>query len=166
MRGGFPQVDLPDLIHLYWPTPVEPKIRHVRTSEGGRSVRHAGLRQAKTVETPGPRPTLHTGFVHVTLPTGSVCDLAPCTLPRDDLVFLREAVSPKLRRGSLMLPAQPRYRLSDGMAATGGQSFVLPARPGTDSIIARIGWRDHGASLVWAGVCGPPRRRTATAVGG
>ena len=90
-------------------------------------------------------------FVHLTLPSGIVRDLGPCTLQPDDLTVLREAVLPKLRRGSLILPAQPRYRLSGSMAATGGWMFVLRARHGIGAVVARIGigWRDHGASLVW-----------------
>ena len=78
-------------------------------------------------------------------------ELGPRTLQRDGLTFLREVVLPKLRRGSLVLPAQPRYRLSASMAATGGWLFVLRARHGIGAVVARIGigWRDHGASLVW-----------------
>ena len=90
-------------------------------------------------------------FPHVTLPSGIVRELGPCMLQRDDLKFLREVVFPKLRRGSIVLPAQPRYRLGGSMAATGGWMFVVRARHGIGAVVARvgIGWRDHGASLVW-----------------
>lgn len=90
-------------------------------------------------------------FPHVTLPSGIVRELGPCMLQRDDLKFLREVVFPKLRRGSIVLPAQPRYRLGGSMAATGGWMFVVRARHGIGAVVARvgIGWRDYGASLVW-----------------
>ena len=55
--------------------------------------------------------------LQLTLPSGIVRELGPCKLPGEDLKVLREVVLPKLGRGSLVLPAQPRYRFSGSIAA-------------------------------------------------
>ena len=126
----------------------------MQTADEERAVRGAGIQvieDATTVAGPEQpeRPAMQ--FPHVTLPSGIVRELGPCTLRNVDLRFLREVVLAKLRRGSVVLPAQPRYRLSGSMAATGGSMFVVRARHGAGAVVARIGigWRDHGASLVW-----------------
>lgn len=126
----------------------------VRTAVHERSDRATALlarRQANAVEAPEQLEPSATRFVHLTLPSGAVRDLGQCTLHHDDLTFLRETVLPKARRASVVLPAHPRYRLSGSMAATGGWLLVLRARHGRGAVVARIGigWRDHGASLVW-----------------
>ena len=94
-------------------------------------------------------------MLHVTLPAGNVRDVEPCVLGTAGIAALRETVLPKLVRGSIVLPARPRYRLSGSMNAPGGRLFELRVRHGAGFIVARIGigWRDHGASLVWA-ACG------------
>ena len=104
-------------------------------------------------------------FPHVTLPSSIVRELGPCMLQRDDLRFLREVILPKLRRGSIVLPAQPRYRLGGSMAATGGWMFVVRARHRIGAVVARIGigWRDHGASLVWRECVGDPNEEPSRA---
>ena len=132
---------------------MEPKIQIVQTDDD-RTVRRRPseiIRDATTVEAPERPEPLRMRFPHVTLPSGIVRELGPSTLQRDDLEFLREVVLPKARRGSIVLPAQPRYRLSGSMTAIGGWMFVVRARHGSGAVVARIGigWRDHGASLVW-----------------
>ena len=132
---------------------MEPKIQIVQTDDErtGRGKPFEIIRDATTVEAPERQEPPGMRFPHVTLPSGIVRELGPCTLQQDDLTFLREVVVPKLRRGSIVLPAQPRYRLSGSMAATGGWMFVVRARHGINAVVARIGigWRDHGAGLVW-----------------
>ena len=66
----------------------------MRASEDGRSfgTQAAGRRRPSKRANRGRHGT--PGFVHVTLPTGSVRDLGPCTLPREGFVFPREAVLP------------------------------------------------------------------------
>ena len=88
-------------------------------------------------------------------PTGRVHDLPPFAMGRDSLAALRQTVLPKLVRGSVVLPARPRYRLSASINAIGGYLFELRPRHGAGLVVARIGMggRDHGASLVWA-ACG------------
>lgn len=86
------------------------------------------IRDATIVEAPAQLDPPAMRFPHVTLPSSIVRELGPCMLQRDDLRFLREVILPKLRRGSIVLPAQPRYRLGGSMAATGGWMFVVRAR--------------------------------------
>lgn len=125
----------------------------MRGSDGGRRFEDAACRHepAAPEAAPGPTARPRVRFEHVTLPGGIVGELGPCTLQPADLDLLRDRVLPQLRRGSVVLPAQPRYRLSGAMGATGGRLFVLRARHGEGRTVARIGigWRDHGASLVW-----------------
>ena len=139
-------------------------VRHV--------IRDTDPRHATRIEAP-PRPRARPAvpFTHVTLPTGILRKLGPCNLSPGNLAMLRERVLPKLRRGSLVLPAQPRYRLSGSIGATGGRLFALRTRHGADRIVARIGigWREHGANLVWqecarAGELEPPRPWVVDAV--
>ena len=94
-------------------------------------------------------------MLHVKLPAGDVRDIEPCALGAAGIAAVRETVLPKLVRGSVVLPARPRYRLSGSMSAPGGRLFELRVRHGAGLVVARIGigWRDHGASLVWA-ACG------------
>ena len=135
-------------------------------------IQDTDLRHATGVEaSPQPRARPAVPFTHVTLPTGTLRKLGPCSLGRADLEMLRERVLPKLRRGNLVLPAQPRYRLSGSIGATGGRLFVLRPRHGADRIVARIGigWREHGANLVWqecarGGELEPPRPWVVDAV--
>ena len=135
-------------------------------------IRDTDLRHATSVEaSPEPRPGPAVPFTHVTLPTGILRKLGPCNMRPADLEMLRERVLPKLRRGGLVLPAQPRYRLSGSIGATGGRLFVLRTRHGAERIVARIGigWREHGANLVWqecarGGELEPPRPWVVDAV--
>ena len=94
-------------------------------------------------------------MLHVTLPAGDVRHVEPCVLGTTGIAAMRETVLPKLVRGSIVLPARPRYRLSGSINAPGGRLFELRVRHGAGFLVARIGigWRDHGASLVWA-ACG------------
>ena len=115
-------------------------------------IRDTDPRHETSIEaSPQPRARPAVPFTHVTLPTGILRKLGPCNLWPAELDMLRERVLPKLRRGSLVLPAQPRYRLSGSIGATGGRLFVLRTRHGAERIVARIGigWREHGANLVW-----------------
>ena len=91
-------------------------------------------------------------FLHVTLPVGLVREARPCALGEDDMAALQEVVLPKLARGGLVLTARPRYRLNGALSAVGGRMYELRSRHGSGLVVARIGmgWRDHGASLVWA----------------
>lgn len=146
---------------LYRRRAVKPKIQIVHTVDEERTVRGTALRvirDATIVEAPAQPDLPAMRFPHVTLPSSIVRELGPCMLQRDDLRFLREVVLPKLRRGSIVLPAQPRYRLGGSMAATGGWMFVVRARHRIGAVVARIGigWRDHGASLVWRECVGDP----------
>ena len=107
-------------------------------------------------------PTAAARFLHLTLPAGTVRYLDSCPLRPDEIATLRETVLPKLARGSAVLSARPRFRLSTGLSAPGGRLFEVRARHGAGLVVARIGigWRDHGANLVWA-ACGrraEPRR--------
>ena len=96
-------------------------------------------------------PTTATSFLHVTLPAGHVRDIEPCALGPDAIARLRKGVLSKLARGSMVLPARPRYRLAGSMTAAGGRLFELWVRHSNEFRVARIGigWRDHGADLVW-----------------
>ena len=78
-------------------------------------------------------------------------DIEPCALGPDAIARLRKGVVSNLTRGSVVLPARPRYRLTGSMTAAGGRLFELRARHGNEFRVARIGigWRDHGADLVW-----------------
>ncbi len=91
-------------------------------------------------------------FLHATLPEGRVRDIEPCALGPDGIAAIREMVLPKLARGNVVLPARSRYRLSGSITAPDGCLFELRRRHGAGLVVARIGigWRDHGASLVWA----------------
>ncbi len=92
----------------------------------------------------------------MTLPAGHVRDIEPCTLGPDAIARLRQEVLSKLARGSVVLPARPRYRLTGSMTAAGGHLFELWARHSNEFRVARIGigWRDHGAELVWRACAG------------
>ena len=96
-------------------------------------------------------PTAATSFLHVTLPAGHVRDIEPCALGPDAITRLPKGVVSKLTRGSVVLPARPRYRLTGSMTAAGGRLFELRARHSSEFRVARIGigWCDHGADLVW-----------------
>ena len=151
---------------IYRRRAVKPKIQIVHTVDEERTVRGTALRvirDATIVEAPAQPDLPAMRFPHVTLPSSIVRELGPCMLQRDDLRFLREVVLPKLRRGSIVLPAQPRYRLGGSMAATGGWMFVVRARHRIGAVVARIGigWRDHGASLVWRECVGDPNASPA-----
>ena len=114
----------------------------------------ATIRQAANAGTLAPPTTTYTTtrFLHATLPAGRVRDIEPCALGPDGIAAIREMVLPKLARGNVVLPARPRYRLSGSITAPGGCLFELRGRHGAGLVVARIGigWRDHGASLVWA----------------
>ena len=99
-------------------------------------------------------------MLHVKLPAGDVRDIE-LALGAAGIAAVRETVA-KLVRGSVVLPARPRYRLSGSMSAPGGVG--LRVRHGAGLVVARIGigWRDHGASLVWA-ACGPGTWRSRDA---
>ena len=117
-------------------------------------MRGATIRQAANAGTLAPPTTTYTTtkFLHATLPEGRVRDSEPCALGPDGIAAIREMVLPKLARGNVVLPARPRYRLSGSITAPGGCLFELRRRHGAGLVVARIGigWRDHGASLVWA----------------
>ena len=76
---------------------------------------------------------------------------------------LRDSVLPLLRRRSLILPAQPRYRLGSAMSAMGGRLFELQARHGAGLVVARIGigWKEYGAGLVWFASAGKAQAEPA-----
>ena len=125
----------------------------MRASDNGRAfrgavIRDAGIGIAGTLEP--PPTTASSRFLHLTLPAGTVRDVAPCALGPGGIAVLRESVLPKLVRGSVVLPTRPRYRLGGVITADGGRLFELRARHG-DLVVARIGigWRDYGADLVW-----------------
>lgn len=111
----------------------------------------AAVRHAATAGTLGTTMNA-AGFLHVTLPTGLLRDVEPCPLGEDGVAALRKILLPKLARGSVVLPARPRYRLTGSLQAVGGRLFELRTRHGAGFVVARIGigWRDHGANLVWA----------------
>ena len=117
-------------------------------------MRGATIRQAANAGTLAPPTTTYTTtrFLHATLPEGRVRDIEPCALGPDGIAAIREMVLPKLARGNVVLPARPRYRLGGSITAPGGCLFELRRRHGAGLVVARIGigWRDHGASLVWA----------------
>ena len=120
-----------------------------------RSVRAAPFRHAAKAGTLAPAATAAARFLHLTLPAGTVRHLDSCPLRPDAIATLRQTVLPKLARGSAVLSARPRYRLSTSLSAPGGRLFEVRVRHGAGLVVARIGigWRDHGANLVWA-ACG------------
>ena len=122
----------------------------------GRSARATHLRHAAKAARLAPAATAAARFLHLTLPAGTVRYLDSCPLRPDAIATLRETVLPKLARGSAVLPARPRFRLITSLSAPGGRLFEVRARHGAGLVVARIGigWRDHGANLVWA-ACGP-----------
>ena len=113
-------------------------------------VREAAACRA-TAAGPLAPPTTATSFLHVTLPAGHVRDIEPCALGPDAIARFRKGVLLKLARGSVVLPARPRYRFAGSMTAAGGHLFELWTRHSNEFRVARIGigWRDHGADLVW-----------------
>ena len=118
-------------------------------------MRAASLRHAANAGTLAPAATAAARFLHLSLSAGTVRHLDACPLRPDAIATLRETVLPRLARGSAVLPARPRYRLSTSLSAPGGRLFEIRARHGAGLVVARIGigWRDHGANLVWA-ACG------------